>query len=89
MPEAEARALRRLAEQAGLDHATLLKQARRRGSAEVLFERACQAYRRGEVTLSRAAEIANLSLRELMLRLAAADIELSYGVDDLEADLEG
>ena len=35
----------------------MLKQALRRGCAEVLFEAACQAYRRGEVTLSRAAEM--------------------------------
>jgi predicted HTH domain antitoxin len=88
VPETEAEELQRLAKQVGLDRATLLKQALRRGCAQVLFERASQAYARGEVTLSRAAEMAGVSLRELLLRLPEASVELNYNVSELAQDLE-
>ncbi len=86
--QAEARKLKRLAAAVGLDRSTLLKQSLRRGCADVLFETACETYRRGEVTLSRAAEMADLSLREMVLRLSRAGLELSYGTEDLRRDLE-
>ena len=88
VPEAEAEELQRLARQVGLERSTLLKQALRRGWAEVLFERACEAYRRGEVTLSRAAEMADISLREILLRLPEAALELNYNTRELSQDLE-
>ena len=53
-----------------------------------MFERACQAYRDGEATLSRAAEIAGLSLREMMHRMRSANLELNYDVGDLSKDLQ-
>ena len=59
-----------------------------RGAQALLLERACDAYRRGEVTLSRAAEMADLHLRDMILKLSDHDLELSYGRDDLEADLK-
>lgn len=88
LPQAEADRLRHLAERLGLDRATFMKQALRRGAADVLFAAACDAYRRGTVTLSRAAEMADLTVREFLWRLPEASLELSYGVDDLRADLE-
>lgn len=87
VPAAEAARLARLASQVGLDRATLLKQALREGCDDVLFERAGSAYRRGQVTLSRAAEMAGISLRDLMLRLHSAGVTLNYGVEDLAEDL--
>ena len=55
--------------------------------ASALFERACAAYRRGEITLARATEWAGLSLREMLLRMSKADLELHYDARDLEKDL--
>ena len=52
---AEAKHIEQLVANIGFDRATLLKQALRRGCADVLFEHAVQFYRRGDVTLSRAA----------------------------------
>lgn len=52
------------------------------------LERACEAYRRGEVTLSRAAEIADLSIREMIIKLRDQDVTLSYGPDELATDLQ-
>jgi hypothetical protein len=87
VPKAEADRWKQLAHEAGIDRATLLKQALRSGCVSALFERACAAYRRGEITLARAAELAGLSLREMLLRMPQADLELHYGVSDLEKDL--
>ena len=87
LPTSEAAQLERLARNVGLDRATLLKQALREGCNDVLFERAGAAYRRGEVSLSRAAEMAGLHLRDMLLRLRTAGITLNYGVQDLEEDL--
>ena len=41
----------------------------------------------GRGDTSRAAEIAGLSLRDMILRMRGADLELNYGVEDLEKDL--
>ena len=87
VPKAEADRWGQLARDAGMDRATLFKQALRTGCGNALFERACAAYRRGDVTLSRAAELAGLSLREMLLRMPQAGVELQYGASDLEKDL--
>jgi len=87
VPKAEADRWGQLARDVGMDRATLLKQALRSGCANALFERACASYRRGEVTLTRAAELAGLSLREMLLHLPQAGLEIHYSVRDLEKDL--
>lgn len=83
----EAKQIERLAADIGFDRSTFMKQALRRGCADVLFEHAAQAYRRGDVTLSRAAELANVPLRGFILRLREVAIELNYGLHDLRQDL--
>jgi predicted HTH domain antitoxin len=87
LPKAEAGWIARLAHDLGMERPTFLKQALKRGAADLVFERACQAYRRGEATLSRAAEMAGLTLREMVLRMQDADLELNYSVADLQKDL--
>jgi len=87
LPKAEAEKLTQVARRTGMERATLLKRAVRRGTQDLLFEEACRAYRAGEATLSRAAEIAELSLRDMILRMRGGDLELNYGVEDLERDL--
>ncbi len=84
----EIQQLEKMAEDVGLDRASFMKQAFRRGCADIVLERACFAYRHGKVSLSRAAEMAQLSLREMQLRLAQESTELNYGVGDLLKDLE-
>ena len=76
-----------LARELGSERSAFLKRALQRGAADLMFERACQAYRDGEATLSRAAEIAGISLRELVDRMRRANLTLSYGEDDLAKDL--
>ena len=84
LPRHQAERLERLADELGTARPTLLKRALRRGVEDLMFERACQAYRAREATLSRAAEIASLPLRDMIVRLKEADLELSYGAEWLE-----
>lgn len=88
LPESEVSRLESTAQALGVDRSTLLRWAVRRGASALLLECACDAYRRGDVTLSRAAEIAGLSLRDMILKLRDQDVELNYGPEDLAADLQ-
>ncbi len=88
LPRSEVGRLERLARELGVERPTFLRRALQQGVADLMFERACQAYRDGEATLSRAAEIAGLPLRDMMLKMQSADLELNYGVDDLAKDLQ-
>ena len=88
IPKDEAGRMDRLAHHLGMARPTFLKQALKRGAADLVFEGACQAYRSGQATLSRAAEMAGLPLRDMMLRMEDADLELNYDVSDLRKDLD-
>ncbi len=88
LAEEEARKIDELAGQLGLDRGSLLKQLIRKGYRDVQVETALSAYRQGTVSLSRAAEMAELSLRDILLRLPEESIELNYSVADLSRDLE-
>ena len=84
----EIQQLEKMAEDVGLDRASFMKQAFRRGCADIVLERACLEYRHGDISLSRAAEMARISLREMQLRLVQEATELNYDVRDLLKDLE-
>lgn len=87
LPEEDVRRFEHLASELGTARPTFLRQALERGARDLLFERACQAYRNGEATLSRAAEIADLSLVEMITKMKDANLELSYGTEELRKDL--
>jgi len=84
----EARKIDELAADLGLDRGALLKQLIRKGLKDIQTERALDAYRRGTITLSRAAEIAELTLRDILLLLPEESIELNYDVRELQRDME-
>jgi predicted HTH domain antitoxin len=88
LPKSEAGRMERLARELGMERPTFLKQALKRGAADLEFESACQAYRAGKATLSRAAEMAGLPLRDMILRMRDVDLELNYSVTDLQKDLQ-
>ena len=88
MDPQETDALEELAKELGLDRSSCLKHLVRRAFLAVRFERACQAYRDRSVSLSRAAEMAGISLREMILKLQEAGLELHYDVQALKDDLE-
>ncbi|NCD14997.1 MAG: hypothetical protein EOL92_07155 [Bacteroidia bacterium] len=87
LPRSEVQQLASAATLGGLDRSAFLKHALRRGARDLMLEQAGDAYRRGAATLSRAAEMAGLNLRDFMARMRSANLELNYSVDDLAKDL--
>lgn len=85
----EAERIDELAAELGLDRGALLKQLIRKGYKDVQTERALDGYRHGLWSLSRAAEIAGLSLRDILLRLPEEAIELNYDIRELEREIKG
>ncbi len=88
LPKTEVGRLERLARRLGMARPTFLKRALKRGAEDLMFEEAVATYRSGNATLSRAAELAGLGLRDMMLKMRDADLELNYTVRDLEKDLQ-
>ena len=72
----------------GFDRSAVLKSIFRKGIQDWRMELAAQKYRAEEVTLSRAAEIAGISQWDFMARMDEAGLELHYGPEDLEEDLQ-
>ena len=89
MNENEARQVDACAALSGLDRSALLKQLIRTGLRQYKMDQAVRAYRNQEVSLSRAAEIAEITTRDFLSRMASSHAELNYGINDFEADLRG
>jgi predicted HTH domain antitoxin len=83
----EVKMLDEAANRDGLDRSSLLKRLMRRGYADYRLEAACAAYRHGDVTLSRAAEMAGISLYDLLSRLPGAGLQMNLSADDLRREL--
>ena len=79
--------LESLVELSGSDRSTLVRSLLRRGMKERRLDEAVDAYRRQIVTLSRAAEIAGLSVWDFIARMERESLDLHYQVEDFEADL--
>ncbi|MBN2685992.1 MAG: UPF0175 family protein [Pontiellaceae bacterium] len=88
MDEFETQQVDDCARQSGLDRSSLLKKFIRTGLKQYRMEQALRAYRLHEVSLSRAAEIAELSTRDFLARMESANLELNYYAAELDADLQ-
>ena len=71
----------------GVDRSAILKRFLRRGCAEYRYEAACSAYRRGQVSLSRAAEMADLPQYDFLARLPETGLELNLTPEELRREL--
>jgi hypothetical protein len=76
-----------MAVRSGLDRASMTKTLLRRGLEQLRFDEAVAAYRASRVTLSRAAEIAGISIWDLIGRMEEQELTIHYGIADLEEDL--
>lgn len=79
--------IQHLAELEGCDRATLIKTLLRKGISHLRRERAVQAFRREEVTVSKAAELAGMNLWDFLALMETEKLELHYDVADFEQDL--
>ena len=89
LSEDELDLLNSLADRAGLDRATMTKKLLRRGLDQFRFEEAVASYRASKVTLSRAAEMAGISIWDFIGRMDEQNLSLHYGIAELEEDLSG
>jgi len=87
LSEDELVVLDELAEQAGMDRSGMARSLMRRGLRETRIEAALEAYAGQRATLNRAAEMAELSTWDFLMRLTAAGGMLHYDVEEFEEDL--
>ncbi|MFB6361887.1 MAG: ribbon-helix-helix protein, CopG family [Halobacteriales archaeon] len=87
LPDELLEKLDRLSEEDGLDRSTVIRQLLQRGYADYVAERAAQRYRRGDTTLSGAAEQADRTLWEMQRYLVREGYISSYSIDDLDREL--
>ncbi len=89
MSTAESHQVDLCAKRGGMDRSALLKQLIRTGLKQYKLDQAVQDYRAQRASLSRAAEIAGLSVRDFISRMGSVGLELNYGVEEFESDLLG
>lgn len=82
------RELEILAEKMKVDRSELIRRLLDAALREKRIEEAVRALREGRVTLWKAAEMAGLSLREMMELARDKKIPVSYTLEDLRRDME-
>ncbi|MFB6283598.1 MAG: UPF0175 family protein [Halobacteria archaeon] len=80
--------IERIREEERTDRSTAVKKLLERGIESWKLSTAVEKYRLGEISLGKAAEIADVGIWEFMEILRDRGIEPSYSEDDLEQDIE-
>ena len=88
LKECYAREIQQLAREEGLDKSTFLKKIIICGLQEYKLEHAVELYNKNKITLSRAAELADLSVHELVSVMPDHNMELHYSADNFQSDME-
>ena len=87
IPEADEQVLSALEEELSANRSEVLRRLIRDGLAEWRTEKALEQLRDHDVTLRRAAEIADVSYVEMLSLAGEAGVDIGYATDDLERDL--
>ena len=88
LPRDKVKLVEKIAREEKVDKSTILERAIESYIHEWLLRKALDLYSSGQVTLSRAAEIAGITIWEMMDELAKRRISAQYDVEDLEEDLK-
>jgi predicted HTH domain antitoxin len=88
LPKERIRLIEKIAQEEKVDKSTILYRALEHYTKEWTLQKAVELYRDGTITLSRAAEIAGISIWEMIDVLGKRKIILQYDVEDLEEDLK-
>jgi predicted HTH domain antitoxin len=88
MSEEELDLVERLAEAQGESRSDAVRQALRRGAREELIRVALQRYREGEVGMRGAAELAGLTIAEMMAEANDRDVLANYDEADLADEVD-
>jgi len=87
LPKEMLKEIEALAEEEQVDRSELMRRLIASALKQRKVEKAVKAYGDGRVTLWKAAEMAGLSLRQMMEVVREARINVPYTVDDLERDI--
>jgi len=88
LPKERVKLIEEIAKEEKVDKSTILDRALEHYTKEWKLNKAIELYREGAVTLSRAAEIAEISVWEMINVLAERKIPHQYDVEDFEEDLK-
>lgn len=88
LPDDLAKDLTAWGRETGRSRSETLRDVVRKGLKADRLERALEAYRRREVSIGRAAQMAGLPLIVFMDEMKRAGVYLNYGVDDLHHDMD-
>ena len=79
--------IQEMAKEESIDRSSAIQRLLKIGLREYRMEKALNLYRDGKVTLWKAAEIAGVSLREMMEAIKARDIPYQYDFETLEENV--
>lgn len=82
------RLIEEIAEEERVDKSTIIDRALEHYTKEWTLQRALELYRNGIITLARAAEMAGLSIWEMIDILEKKKIALQYDAEDFEEDMK-
>lgn len=88
LPRDMLREVEKLAKKMKVDRSELIRRLLDFALQQKRIEEAVRAYQESKVTLWKAAEMAGLSLREMMELARVRKIAVSYTIDDLRRDIE-
>ena len=88
IPQDRVNQIEEIAREEKVDKTTILDRALEHYIHEWRLEKAIKSYREGTSTLPRAAEIANITVWEMINTLADKNIQSQYGAEELEEDLK-
>ncbi len=77
-----------LAEESHTDTPTLLARLIERGLRMELLKRSTQLYIEGKVSMWKAAQLADVSLYEMIAEIKKRGVPIQYEVEDFEADIK-
>jgi len=77
-----------IANEEKVDKSTILDRALEHYTKEWRLQKALELYRKGTITLARAAELAGLSIWEMIDMLEKKKIVLQYDAEDFEEDMK-
>lgn len=88
LPKDRIKLIEEIAHEEKVDKSTILNRALEQYTKEWTLKKALELYRNGEITLSRAAEIAELTIWEIIDALEERKIVLQYDAEDFKEDME-
>jgi len=88
LPKETVDQIEEIAREEKVDKSTILDRALDHYIREWKLRRAVQSYAEGAATLPRAAEVAGLTVWEMMDELTKRNVQPQYGEEDLEEDLK-